>query len=88
MTILSGELVCEERRKRMTIVPDEADGRPELARHTPPGDVELLIIEYSSRQHASDSDDDRFLQRWHAKVALTDENGNVVENVGYIAAYI
>lgn len=79
------ELAREEQRKRMTIVRDEsvetADER------SAPGDVHSLVIDYSSRQTASNVDDERFLQSWYATITLAGDNGEAIEKVGSIWAY-
>jgi hypothetical protein len=89
------ELVRDEQRKRLTVVDGVAhtaapasqqpNGVP--ASLKPPGDIDALVVDYSSRQNAFDDADERSLRAWYAKIQCTDANGRAVHKVGKVLAY-
>lgn len=52
-----------------------------------PREIDSLIITYTSRQHAFKDDYERRLIQWYACIECTDDDGESVEEVGYILAY-
>jgi hypothetical protein len=78
------ELVREEQRKRFTVV-REVPGAAADERSMP-GEIDLLVIDYGSRQHASTVGDERFLRQWYGSVEITDDNDET-EKIGYVLAH-
>lgn len=79
------ELVREEQRKRFTVVRGVPDTAADERRM--PGEIDLLVIDYGSRQYASAVDDERFLRSWYGSVELADDDDGSAEKIGYVMAY-
>lgn len=80
-----------DRDEQCTGFPDDRGGALDettsTARQPVPGDAGSLVITYSSLQHAFDTDEERFLRQWYAKIERTDDNGTPIHQVGDVIAY-
>lgn len=91
------ELVRDEQRKLLTVVDGVAhasapaaqqpNGVPTSPMLDLPGDIDALVIDYSSHQNAFDDNDERSLRRWYAEIQCTDDGGKPVHKVGKVLAY-
>ena len=91
------ELVREEQRKRLAVVDGAASAAPDTSeqpdivslspRPDLSGDIDGLVITYSSRQAAFKIDEERRLHQWYAKIQCVDDNGVPAHEVGYVVAY-
>ncbi|MFD2414997.1 hypothetical protein [Amycolatopsis pigmentata] len=84
------QLVREEQRKVLTAVesaPAAPATQPSNTAAALPGEVDSIVIDYSSRQHAFKTDEEQRLHQWYAKVECLDDVGDPAYQVGYVLAY-